>query len=195
MVLYHVSPCPTATAIVTSRDGRASDPETSFSPRCPDSKASEPDTPRICVAPKVWQCLVSALKAQEKLFVYRLRCMGAITATQQEHGVEDALVTEEHWITDEVIDTNGGEIALTCVGVIAEAGRTRLRLWNWMKRCRDNNTSSCCVDEMAQIWQLDGATSPPEWRLKLETPANSEEESQELLQLPPMWSKEFDDVE
>jgi hypothetical protein len=175
MVFYHVSPCPTAKAIVAGSDDRAKDVETYFSPHVPPSRADEPDTPRICVSPNVWQCLVPRIRQSESRFIYRLGFSGAIQAPSGERGVLDCRVTQEHWITEEVVAQNNGEIPLTCIGVITEASTKHSQLWRRLELLRESGVDPCSFDEIVHLWRLDAA-SPPEWHLILDLPTPTDED-------------------
>src|SRR5260370_10758059 len=105
---YHVSVSQRAKAIVASSDSRARLTEIYFSPKQPKSFADETGEPRVCVAPTVWQCLVSRPQTGPTVFIYSLRCTGAKPASSEEQNVDDAALTREHWISDDVTAQNYG---------------------------------------------------------------------------------------
>lgn len=182
---FHLSKNPNAKAIVASSDQRAQRPEIFFSPRQPRDHFNEKPDPRICVAPKVWQCLVSTPEPETPLFIYSLRCSGAIWAGNDECNVEDADITHEHWIIDDVITQNGGDIALTCEGILTETHRSRLLIQDWVQSQKIASRDHDSVNELEHLWIIDEATNPKIWRLRLCWSQKLSEESPLLL--PRMW--------
>jgi hypothetical protein len=171
---FHISRTSAGRAIVASSDARARLPDIFFSPRVPEDHADEPTEPRICVAPNVWQCLASSPQLAEQQFIYRLDCSGAKRAGKE---VGDAHVTQEHWITDNVVSQNCAELSLVLVGVINNACGVRTQIQSWLERQRDAAVDPTGFDELKQIWTVDTATTPMEWRLRDELIPESTDDS------------------
>jgi hypothetical protein len=183
---FHLSKSPSGKAIVVSSDELALDTNAFFSPRKPRDHCEERPDPRICVAPHVWQCLISVYETETPpLFIYRLGCSGAIRATADEHHVEDSSVTHEHWIVDDVIGRNGGVIPVTCVGVLKQVIEHKERIRQWMFEQKNNLVDPNSLDELEHLWVIDEATDPAEWRLRLAAEQDSADEAP--LPLPPTW--------
>jgi hypothetical protein len=124
-----------------------------------------PESPhaRLCVAPTVWQCVVSTTDS-DALYIYQLECIEAYPPAP-DHKVGDAYLTDEHWIDDEVISQNGGIIVTKVVGVIpkVEVFLIRFRLGNWLS---ERGHQPIVVDESQHVWVVDSSHSPPAWHLR-----------------------------
>lgn len=179
---FHLSRIPNAKAIVPSSDYRTKQRDVFFSPRPPRDHASENSDPRICIGPTVWQCLVSGPEPETPLFIYSLSCSGAIRASREEHNVEDAETTDEHWIIDDVVRENDGYIPLLCEGVLRDTKEPRFLLWDWLSEQRRASVDPRSFNEREHLWIVDEATSPPEWRIRLRP---SQEPADESPLLPP----------
>ena len=183
---FHLSKSRNGKAIVASFDERALDTDAFFSPRKPRDHCGEKPDPRICVAPHVWQCLISVYETETPpLFIYRLSCSGAIMPTVDEHNVDDSAVTHEHWVIDEVIRQNSGVIPVTCMGVLKQVIEYKFRIRDWVREQERKLIDPNSLDEREHLWVIDEATDPMEWRLRLPPEQESEEESP--LVVPPMW--------
>jgi hypothetical protein len=160
---FHLSESRNGMAIVCSFDKRASETDKYFSPRTPRSHAGEPKDMRICVAPTVRQCLCALpirLNFEGALSIYKLQCFGAIEA---ETGVvKDAKFSSEHWITDDVIAANRGEISLSLYGVIPEPKLMQLRLYPWTAG-KVIRTS----DYEFEAWEIKREYSIPKWGVRI----------------------------
>jgi hypothetical protein len=188
---FHLSPSPTAKAIVLSDDKRAEQPLLYFSPRPPEDHADEKSDPRICVAPRIWQCLVSHPQPVPPLFIYGLNCSGAKCASRHEHRVGDAEITDEHWIDEDVIRSNGGSIPLICKGVLRETNHPRHLLWDWLDELRNWPAHPRSYDEREHIWIIDGLKNPPEWDIRRCLTMNLGDDSPLIPRN--LWDDEFAD--
>jgi hypothetical protein len=183
---FHLSKSRSAKAIVASSDARAQDPSLYFSPRKPRDHCDETPDGRICVAPHVWQCLLSILEVETPpIFIYSVKCSGAIQASKEEHGVGDAEITHEHWIVEEVVAQNGGSIRLSCEGFLNETIRYKFLIRKWMNEQKGQSLDPNTLDEREHLWIVDEATVPMEWRLRLCTSIEIIDDSP--LILPPTW--------
>lgn len=178
MTYYHLSESVLGMAIVASTDRRAEEVMKYFSPRTPRSRAGEPSDKRICVAPTVHQCLGATpirIGFDGTLTIYRLQCEGAIAVGTDV--VEDASHSEEHWITDEVITANGGEILLSRVGVILEPKVMQHRLYAWV-----SGKEISVSDDQFEAWEIAEEGPVRHWSVSIHPASRSTK--QEPLELP-----------
>jgi len=183
---FHVSTVQTAKAIVVSSDQRAQSVKSYFSPRKPRDHYTEKPDDRICVTPSAWQSLISCPDPQNQMYIYSLTCCGAIAVTKDEHKVDDAHVTHEHWITDNVIKQNGGQISMALVGVMDNTAKARFIIQKWLEDQRKAGSDLSKVDELKEIWIIKEQTNPAEWKLRL---ALREEPPGDMtLPLPSSWN-------
>lgn len=175
---YHLSESSVGLAIVQSTAKRAREPDKYFSPRTPRSRAGEPNDKRICVAPTVHQCLGAtpiSSNFEGALAIYKLQCVRAIAAGTSV--VEDASHSDEHWITDEVIAANGGEIPLSRVGVIPEPDVMQHLLYAWV-----SGKVVRVSDHEFEAWDIESEAAIPKWSVKIHQSSQSTDE--EPLELP-----------
>ena len=125
--------------------------------------ASEASDARICVAPTVWQCLIS-MTDTHTLYIYSLACIGAFPPSAK-HKVLDAAITDEHWINDVVIGQNQGFIPVKLIGLLrSELLRsTRDRIRRWMG---EQTIAATRLNEFEHLWVIDKSQHPSEWRLR-----------------------------
>lgn len=119
---YHLSTESDLDAIVGSNADRAS---CEISPRIPDDCHGEnQNIDRVCVAPTIWQCLVSIPKSGI-LFVYEIQ-----TASTSEpiDGVADSDTTNEMWITNDDLERAGGRLLMRNVGMVDRTDQLVLSL-------------------------------------------------------------------
>jgi hypothetical protein len=122
------------------------------------------------------------------LYIYRLACVGAFPPAA-EHNVLDAEITGEHWITDAVIEQNGGIIPVTKVGLIPseELWLTRDRINRWQIAL---GSAARCIDEGSLLWHIDESQAPPQWRLR--EGIGLPDESEESGDVTPLGLPEWD---
>ena len=76
---------------------------------------------RICFAPTIWQCIMSLANREGRLFIFRASALRPIIPST----VTDSNITGEFWITDSVIEDNGGAIDLECIGLVEDLQKPR----------------------------------------------------------------------
>jgi hypothetical protein len=87
-------------------------------PRIPEDCAGEDRTiARVCVAPSVWQCLIS-IPRKCKLFIYLVRTSSVSDPVHSRGEVHDFSHTGEKWITDHDIQSCGGRIVMMAQGCV-----------------------------------------------------------------------------
>lgn len=90
---------------------------TAIAPKTPDDCPDEEQvTRRVCVAPTVWQCLLS-ISCRGRITYYIYEIETECVAEPQGPPVNFA-VTDEKWVTDDVVDRCGGVIKMNCRGFI-----------------------------------------------------------------------------
>jgi hypothetical protein len=141
---YHLSTESDLEAIVCSNVVRSSN---EISPRIPDDCYGESqEVERVCVAPTIWQCLVSIPKSGI-LFVYEIQ-----TASTSEpiDGLADSHITNEMWITNDDLERAGGRLVMTNIGMVDRTDQLALslKIQNRMGKLPRDRT------EELQIWQI-----------------------------------------
>ena len=87
-------------------------------PRIPeDCPGEDQRTRRVCVAPSVWQCVLS-IGRKCKLFIYQVRTSSVTNPIVIPGKISDFDPMGEKWITDDDIQKCGGQIALRPLGFI-----------------------------------------------------------------------------
>ncbi len=135
-------------------------PEKEVTPRTPIHCYDEPDTPRVCVAPKVEQCLISiGLERWDvDLHIYRLKVNKFTTPPD---GVLDTSSTDERWILPEDIDDHSGRIELEKIGCVNRNRNTHVRLSGilhkqnpkWIQIYNDMDGDCWDISE-SKVWTL-----------------------------------------
>lgn len=146
---------------------------------------------RICVAPTVWQCFTS-MTDRHTLFIYRLECEGAFQPSA-EHNVLDADISQEYWITDDVIGQNDGLIRVHQVGFLNRdfLMEWRFRISDWR---REHSVAPASLDEMEHLWVVDTSQTPHEWKLREDVGPKPSDEPEEPLGIPVWdWHKSPDE--
>lgn len=159
---YHLTRSKSLKGIVATTDRRRRKGKYQAPLEC-RAHADEASNARICVASTVWQCLISMTDTQT-LYIYHLTCKGAFRPSA-EHKVLDAAITDEHWITDAVIEQNEGLIPVKKVGLLRGEllSSTRLRITRW----KDNQTVvPTSLNEREYLWMVDESHASNEWRLR-----------------------------
>ena len=77
--------------------------------RSPEMAFQESSEPRLCIAPTVSQCILATASLEGMFEVLVLKVNDPEPA---DDSVTDRLTTNEHWITQRVLDRNGGSIAV-----------------------------------------------------------------------------------
>jgi hypothetical protein len=116
MRYYHLSPDRAITCIRYSSVERSADV---VAPRIPECCATEDrQTKRVCVAPSIWQCVLSILR-KCLLHIYVLDAPSVTDPLPNPDGsIDDFEKTGEKWITDKDIEIAGGEIVMKCLGFV-----------------------------------------------------------------------------
>ena len=179
---YHLTRSKSLKGFVATTDPRRGKGKYHAPIECRAHDGESPDA-RICVAPTVWQCLISMTDTQT-LHIYSLACVGAFPPAP-EHGVLDAAITDEHWITDAVLEQNEGFIRVKKVGLLdsEELWATRDRICRWRDELLIDPNS---VNESEVLWIIDQSKVPREWRLRddIGLRLESEELDDSPLELP-----------
>ncbi len=179
---YHLSRSRAIKGIVATTDRRRRTGEYRVPQECKVHGAEAADA-RICVAPTVWQCLIS-MTDTALLYIYSLECVDA-SRPLPAHNVSDATVTDEHWITDAVIEKNEGLIRLKKVGSLRSelVSGYRARIARW----KDQQVSAGLRDELKGLWIVDESS---EWRLRdgVGLPDKTREPHDETPLMLPRWS-------
>ncbi len=71
--------------------------------KIPSQSYGETEIPRKCIAPTLWQCCIGVPETGH-FFVYSVNVEGPVEADDT---VKDKHITNEHWITENVIKTFG----------------------------------------------------------------------------------------
>jgi hypothetical protein len=189
---YHLTRTKSLRGFVATTDPRGRKGKYHVPLECNVHGPEAPDA-RLCVAPSVWQCLVS-MTDSKTLYIYSLACVGAFPPAAEDK-VLDAGITGEHWITDTVIEQNGGLIPVRQIGLISseQLWATRDRLTRWQLKL---GSEARALDERSHLWQIDETRKPNEWRLRDGVGVLDESEMSDdvtPLGLPQWdWSQSFD---
>jgi hypothetical protein len=180
---YHLTRSKSLKGFVATADKRGRKGKYHIPRECKAHGGEAPDA-RICIAPTVWQCLIS-MTDTHTLYIYQLACEGAIRPSP-EHRVLDAAIADEHWITDEVIGHNQGLIPVTRVGFFKSESleSTRQRIRCWKGKHPDDPRS---LNELDCLWMVDRSVAPSEWRLRDDVGTGDETEDfgdESPLELP-----------
>ncbi|QDT05336.1 hypothetical protein K227x_37360 [Rubripirellula lacrimiformis] len=147
MTLYHLSKNKDLDRIV---DSSRSELPNAISPRVPRKCLAEDQrTKRVCVAPTIWQCLMSMPDA-DWIYVYRI---DEEVASAPLGNIGDSSLTQEKWVTDEDISRAGGEIPLVYRGRV---NKTRLLRESLNVASRMGKLPTCSVEEQSVWIELDG---------------------------------------
>jgi hypothetical protein len=84
-----------------------------FALSVPSQSHSESQIPRRCIAPTIWQCCIGVPKVGS-FYIYSVTVDNPIPADET---VLDRHITDEHWITKDVIE-NFGETTCHRIGMI-----------------------------------------------------------------------------
>src|SRR5207249_10285715 len=118
MIFYHLSRDELLEYICPSSAEQTS---TTITPRVPDDCPGEDQvTRRVCVAPSVWQCLLSKPRPRPvTLHIYEINVEWFTDPiTDPSHPINDFDFTGEKWVTDKDVDLCGGKIEMTYGGYI-----------------------------------------------------------------------------
>lgn len=148
---YHLSPTDGAREIVRTSEKQRDD---QFTPRIPDESYQEDPTPRVCICPRVWQCVISIPKKNVELCIYRLTLTDAIKVGLESCDVVDAETTDEHWITDEVLQKNASRVSLARAGMVVCSKELKLWIKVWQMRLRKRGDDPTIVEESA-LWKIE----------------------------------------
>lgn len=109
---FHVSQDNGINAIIRSDATRELN---EISPRIPlDCYGENQEIKRVCIAPTIWQCLVSIPK-HGTLYIYRV---DTPLVSVPIDGTADDRMTSEKWITDHEVNAAGGRILMSRLGFI-----------------------------------------------------------------------------
>ncbi len=142
---YHLSTESDLDAIVRSNADRST---CEISPRIPDDCYGEnQNIARVCVAPTIWQCLVSIPKSGI-LFVYEIQ---TASTSDPIDGVADSDTTNEMWITNDDLERAGGRLSMKNVGMVDRTDQlvTSLKIQNRRGTLPRDPT------EELHIWRID----------------------------------------
>ena len=112
MTWFHLSPDKSLDSIVPSTN--APTPIGAISPRVPESSHGEDPIVRVCVAPTVWQCVLS-IPRYGTLYIYSI---DTDAVTDPTGTIADNKTTHEKWITDKDVQQSNGKVALTYRGYV-----------------------------------------------------------------------------
>ncbi len=77
--------------------------------------------------------------------------------------MEDAALTREHWITDDVIAQNDGEIELRLEGVLRKTSACTFWVQEWLRHLKESSVDPSSVNEFDDLWSI---VEGQEWRLR-----------------------------
>jgi hypothetical protein len=182
---YHLTRSKSLKGFVATTDRRRRKGKYHVPLECKTHGGEAPDA-RICIAPTVWQCLISTTDTHTR-YIYQLACEGVIRPSP-ENGVLDSAITDEHWITDDVIGHNQGLIPVKRVGFLKneslQSAREMVRRWK-----DDQPDDPRSLNELDHLWIVDRSVDPSEWRLRVGVGAvdGTEEFCDEFPLEPPRW--------
>ena len=107
----------------------------------------------LCVAPTVWQCLLSiSARKDDTRFIYRIDVTNPIPADSDNENIADADLTAEARITPEVLAANGGSICTELIGTLQVPHDQILcvKIASRHKGVRPNAQQECLV-----FWDVD----------------------------------------
>lgn len=155
---YHLSVCAAHTRVASAK-GAAEVDAAVLSPRPPVHSYGESQTPRICVAPTVWQCVLGVpAENSPTMTIYELRPRLHLPAADATVG--DAGDTHEAWITDAFIAAHRTPIPLAAIGRVRITPQTQLAL----KIAHKRKLTTASRDECDVLWSVLDAV----WELRPE---------------------------
>jgi len=101
---------------------------------------------RVCVAPTVWQCLLSIPRCGI-LYIYRVETENI---TKPLGKVGDIDHTHEKWVTDKGIIRSNGRIELINIGFIDKT----IFLYGGLLNCKDQNKLPLPPKDESCIWDV-----------------------------------------
>lgn len=119
---YHLTQNDGLQSIIRTFHGYVTD---TITPRIPtQSHGEDQTTERVCVAPTIWQCVLS-IPVSGRLTIYQLV---ATTVTPPIGFVADIHLTDEKWITEQDLVNAGGQIQLSRIGHVDKTSKLDLSL-------------------------------------------------------------------
>lgn len=128
-------------------------------PRIPDQYHGEDQTPRVCLSPTVWQCILSKpLKGDsDVLYIYEIDVK---KPTEHKGIIADIEVTDEKWITNEDLIRIGNPVKLNIIGKLVSNKEVKLRLNRLNKQGKLPKDRS----EQEMVWR----TENEKWELMID---------------------------
>ncbi len=115
----------------------------------------------LCVAPTVWQCLLSLSgRDDETRYIYEVYVKNPTPAEEVNSNIADASVTSEHRITPDVLSMNGGSIETKLIGKLRIAKEETLFIKTVV---RQKSVQPNADQEREVFWNVDGTG---EWTLR-----------------------------
>ena len=117
--------------------------------RVPDNDAGEQAVPRLCLAPTVWQSLLAIGGFGIEYFIHEVEVSSPVPSCF----ADDAAVTGEHVITQDMLDAAGGSLPTRCIGRVHcnAALMNLLHVHRKAGRFPDNP-----ADEKTTVWDIEG---------------------------------------
>ena len=128
-------------------------------PRIPDQCYGEDQTPRVCLSPTVWQCILSKpLKGDsDVLYIYEI----VIERPTEPKGIiADIKITDEKWITNEDLRKIGNPVKLKNIGNLVSNKEVKLRL----NRLNEQGKLPKDRSEQEMVWK----TEKEKWELMID---------------------------
>ena len=115
----------------------------------------------LCVAPTVWQCLLSLSGRDVKTrYIYEVYVKNPTPAEDVNSNLADASVTSEHRITPDVLSMNGGSIETKLIGTLRITKDETLLIKIAVNR---NRVQPNADQERVVFWNVDDSG---EWTLR-----------------------------
>jgi hypothetical protein len=114
--------------------------------------------PCFCLAPTVWQCLVSISKTG-RLYIIEVDVKSPVPAKLDDSRIQDSDLNGEHRITEEVLNAEGGKIPIRRIGYLDVDEDLRLML---KIKAQYNELTSNGDEELQTLWEISGDA----WTLK-----------------------------
>jgi len=153
-IYYHLSNQDNLNEIVQNSEDSE---EGQIFPRIPDQCHGEDQTPRVCISPTVWQCILSKpLKndSDDLLYIYEL---DVEKSTDPKGTIADIKSTDEKWITNEDLIRIGNSIKLNIKGKVISNKEVKLilnRLNRQGRLPKDKSEQEIVWGTESEVWKL-----------------------------------------
>lgn len=121
--------------------------------RGPGMAHGESQTPRLSVAPTVAQCIL-ALSQEGNWFIYKVHVKNPVRA---DRSVLDRELTDEHWITQEVLDQEGGSIEVSKLGHVNLEREMltdlKIAFHHYRLRCTPQEEQQAIWEVQGELWK------------------------------------------